>query len=59
MDEVDTIKEKEEKRDISMLMESVIGERPLEEKVDTATTTYCQITPSTHVCTITSLSLVA
>ena len=55
MDEVDTIKEKEEKRDISMLMESVIGERPLEEKVDTATTTYCQITSyiSTHVCTIT------
>lgn len=34
MDEVDTIEEKEKERDISMLMESVVGERPpLEEKV--------------------------
>ena len=49
MDEVDTIKEKEEKRDISMLMESVIGERPLEEKVDTATTTYCQTSLLAHM----------
>ena len=35
MDEVDTVEEK----DISMLMESIVGERPpLEEKVNTTAT---------------------